>query len=130
MSPFDVHSHSPEDGRFVLLVDGVVSVADRRELLASLDDVPNGWRRCALAFLEAQTAEAGSGDTDNMDDAPPSSSSSSSSAAASDEVAEHRQVLRTVCDRCDEAAPSRGDIWKEAKRQYFFAFILLLLQPL
>ncbi|MEX2114553.1 MAG: hypothetical protein WD845_15265 [Pirellulales bacterium] len=37
------------------LVDGELSQADRRTLLASLDDEPGGWRRCALAFLEAQS---------------------------------------------------------------------------
>ena len=37
------------------LVDGELSPAERRELLASLDGRPDGWRRCALAFLEAQT---------------------------------------------------------------------------
>ena len=55
MSPFDDHAHTPEDGRFDLLVDGELSEADRRDFLSSLDDVPNGWRRCALAFLEAQS---------------------------------------------------------------------------
>jgi hypothetical protein len=37
------------------LVDGELSGDQRRSLLTSLDDIPNGWRRCALAFLEAQT---------------------------------------------------------------------------
>jgi hypothetical protein len=36
------------------LVDGELSPAEYRSLLASLDDQPDGWRRCALAFLEAQ----------------------------------------------------------------------------
>jgi hypothetical protein len=40
---------------FDRLVDGEISSADRRRLLASLDDRPGGWRRCALAFLEAQS---------------------------------------------------------------------------
>jgi len=45
-----------DDGRrFDLLVDGQLSEARRRELLSGLDDEPGGWRRCALAFLEAQT---------------------------------------------------------------------------
>ncbi len=44
------------DDRRVLdrLVDGELGVDERRELLAALDDEPGGWRRCALAFLEAQ----------------------------------------------------------------------------
>jgi hypothetical protein len=36
------------------LADGEMSGARRRELLKSLDHVPQGWRRCALAFLESQ----------------------------------------------------------------------------
>lgn len=36
------------------LVDGELSEDQRRELLARLDQQPDGWRRCALAFLEAQ----------------------------------------------------------------------------
>jgi hypothetical protein len=37
------------------LVDGELGQAERRELLATLDDEPGGWRSCALAFLEAQS---------------------------------------------------------------------------
>lgn len=37
-----------------LLVDNELSLAERRELLGRLDEQPDGWRRCALAFLEAQ----------------------------------------------------------------------------
>jgi DNA-binding transcriptional ArsR family regulator len=37
------------------LVDGELSAANRRELLSALDDEPGAWRRCALAFLEAQS---------------------------------------------------------------------------
>lgn len=43
-----------DDARFDRLVDGELSAAEYRQLLASLDDEPGGWRRCALAFLEAQ----------------------------------------------------------------------------
>ncbi len=39
---------------FDLLVDGELDEPERRELLASLDDTEDGWRRCALAFLENQ----------------------------------------------------------------------------
>jgi hypothetical protein len=46
--------HAEED-RFDRLVDGELSETDRRSLLSSLDARPDGWRRCALAFLEAQT---------------------------------------------------------------------------
>lgn len=36
------------------LVDGELTSDEERELLAQLDQIPNGWRRCALAFLEAR----------------------------------------------------------------------------
>jgi hypothetical protein len=45
---------SNDDVLFDRLVDGELSSAERRRLLASLDESPDGWRRCALAFLEAQ----------------------------------------------------------------------------
>ncbi len=48
MKPID------EEFRFDKLVDGELSETERRELLSGLDDAPGGWRRCALAFLEAQ----------------------------------------------------------------------------
>ncbi len=37
------------------LVDGELSEPQRRELLSGLDKEPEGWRRCALAFLAAQS---------------------------------------------------------------------------
>jgi hypothetical protein len=40
--------------QFDRLVDGEMNEEERRELLAGLDTEPSGWRRCALAFLEAQ----------------------------------------------------------------------------
>jgi hypothetical protein len=36
------------------LVDGELNETDRRVLLLQLEHEPEGWRRCALAFLEAQ----------------------------------------------------------------------------
>jgi len=60
MIPIDDHLPSSDDSPVVddaildLLVDGELSPAERRTLLARLDRVPDGWRRCALAFLEAQ----------------------------------------------------------------------------
>jgi hypothetical protein len=44
-----------DDILFDRLVDGELSGAERRALLESLDARPQAWRRCALAFLEAQT---------------------------------------------------------------------------
>jgi hypothetical protein len=47
-------SNLNDDLLFDRLVDGELSSAERRQLLASLDDRPDGWRRCALRFLESQ----------------------------------------------------------------------------
>jgi hypothetical protein len=43
-----------DDIQFDRLVDGELSATERRALLESLDTRPEGWRKCALAFLEAQ----------------------------------------------------------------------------
>jgi hypothetical protein len=40
------------------LVDGELSEVDRRSMLLKLEHEPEGWRRCALAFLEAQCWKA------------------------------------------------------------------------
>lgn len=39
---------------FDLLADGELDEERRRQLLKQLDHVPDGWRRCALAFLQHQ----------------------------------------------------------------------------
>ena len=36
------------------LVDGELAQGERRELLRQLEAAPDGWRQCAIAFLEAQ----------------------------------------------------------------------------
>lgn len=43
-----------DDSRFDKLVDGALPAAEYKVLLAALEDEPGGWRRCAMAFLEAQ----------------------------------------------------------------------------
>ena len=43
------------DDQLDRLVDGELSEPQRRELLSGLDREPEGWRRCALAFLEGQS---------------------------------------------------------------------------
>lgn len=43
-----------DDRRWDRLVDGSLSEREYRAMLAALDEQPDGWRRCALAFLEAQ----------------------------------------------------------------------------
>ena len=54
MKAIDDNSSGDDDRRLDLLVDGELSELQRRELLEALDQEPGGWRRCALAFLEAQ----------------------------------------------------------------------------
>jgi hypothetical protein len=41
-------------GQLDRLVDGELTTDEYRELLRTLDAQPDGWRRCALAFLESQ----------------------------------------------------------------------------
>ena len=40
------------------LVDGELDEADRAAVLRALDGEPDGWKRCAMAFLEAQAWRA------------------------------------------------------------------------
>jgi len=54
MNPTDDNLPTLDNRQLDLLVDGELPDGQRRALLASLDDCPGGWRRCALAFLEAQ----------------------------------------------------------------------------
>lgn len=44
-----------DDAKLDMLVDGELSEAERRDVLSRLDAEPDGWRRCALAFLEGQS---------------------------------------------------------------------------
>ncbi|MHC4398101.1 MAG: hypothetical protein ACYTG0_00300 [Planctomycetota bacterium] len=55
MRPIDDPLPQADVERFDLLADGELSEPERRDLLQSLDDTPDGWRRCALAFLESQS---------------------------------------------------------------------------
>lgn len=47
-----------DDRQLDRLVDGELSSRERSELIASLDRCDQGWRRCALTFLEAQSWSA------------------------------------------------------------------------
>lgn len=54
--PLDDLGHAPLDDRWIdQLVDGELTQEDRTRVLQALANRPEGWRRCALAFLEAQT---------------------------------------------------------------------------
>ncbi|MCC6125509.1 MAG: hypothetical protein IT426_11140 [Pirellulales bacterium] len=54
MNPIQKNLTHAEGDQFDRLADGELSESERRALLTSLDAEPEGWRRCALAFLEAQ----------------------------------------------------------------------------
>ncbi|MDY0167222.1 MAG: hypothetical protein RBS80_11810 [Thermoguttaceae bacterium] len=54
MNAPETNSGQVDDQRFDRLVDDELPAAERREFLTSLDSQPDGWRRCALAFLQAQ----------------------------------------------------------------------------
>jgi hypothetical protein len=43
-----------DDASLDRLVDGELDSDQRRQLLESLESQPDGWRRCAMAFLESQ----------------------------------------------------------------------------
>lgn len=53
------------------LVDGELTDDERRSLLLALDREPDGWKRCALAFLEAQAWRAACTAGDVAEPAPP-----------------------------------------------------------
>jgi hypothetical protein len=57
-----------DDTQFDRLVDDELNERERRELLGQLDDEPGGWRRCALAFLEAQCWRQALGEMPNLRD--------------------------------------------------------------
>jgi len=46
--------NSDDDQLIDRLVDGELPETERRELLLRFENQPDGWRRCALSFLEAQ----------------------------------------------------------------------------
>jgi hypothetical protein len=54
MNPSEHRNEWDQDQLVDMLVDGELSEPRRRELLRGLEHAPDGWRRCALAFLEAQ----------------------------------------------------------------------------
>lgn len=49
------NSNTDKQALLDLLVDGELDEVQRRELLAWCEREPDAWRRCALAFLEAQS---------------------------------------------------------------------------
>jgi hypothetical protein len=53
--PNDSLSPDNQDRLFDRLVDDELTDTERKELLSGLDSREGGWRRCAIAFLEAQS---------------------------------------------------------------------------
>ena len=49
------HEHFFDPQILDRLVDGELADGERREVLQTLERQPDGWRQCALAFLEAQS---------------------------------------------------------------------------
>jgi len=49
------HEHFFDPQILDRLVDGELAETERREVLRTLERQPDGWRQCALAFLEAQS---------------------------------------------------------------------------
>jgi hypothetical protein len=49
------HEHFFDPQILDRLVDGELGESERREVLQTLERQPDGWRQCALAFLEAQS---------------------------------------------------------------------------
>jgi hypothetical protein len=64
-------NHPLDDRRFDRLVDDELNERERRDLLRRLDDEPNGWRQCALAFLEAQCWKQALGSQPTVETAAP-----------------------------------------------------------
>lgn len=54
MKAYEPNRTPSEEELLDRLVDDELDDAQRRELLTALEQKPDGWRRCALAFLEAQ----------------------------------------------------------------------------
>ena len=54
MNPPNTVSNTPDWDELERLVDGRLSRDEYRELLLRIDNHPDGWRKCAMAFLEEQ----------------------------------------------------------------------------
>jgi hypothetical protein len=51
---FETLSEAEQQRLLDRLVDGEIAHDEQRQLILSLEAQPDGWRRCAMAFLEAQ----------------------------------------------------------------------------
>lgn len=71
-----------DEQRLDRLVDGELSEAERRELLQACEHQPDGWRRCALAFLEAQEWRGALGSLARPEVPPPAATETRAQSAA------------------------------------------------
>lgn len=101
-----------DDGaRLDRLVDGELSPCEYKALVASLDDEPGGWRRCALAFLEAQALGSELG-----------------AVRRSGELPEQAAAPATVVAR-QPASPARWKLLLAMSASFLVAFILGVTLP-
>lgn len=84
-------SLEPEELQHLLdrLVDGELAPPEQQALLRHLDQIEGGWRRCALAFVEAQVWKQELGDwaTEEPSPAPTAATSRASGTPANDTAA-------------------------------------------
>lgn len=81
------------------LVDGELPETQRRELLTSLDRQPDGWRRCALAFLEAQSWGDAVGELTRRPEKPVEATSAAAPAAVQAVAAQRPAATRPAAQR-------------------------------
>ena len=87
------------------LVDGQLDEASRRQLLERLDREPEGWRRCALAFLEDQCwREALAPSLDSKPDEPLAS------------VDRHTDAVSAGAQTSDAALPGGRRWWRQPRQ--------------
>jgi hypothetical protein len=110
----DESIHNGEDVLIDRLVDGELSADQRRELLASLESQPGGWRRCALAFVEAQVMRQ-----ELRRFVCSSDSHKDQSAAHTVQVSASE---KTLAPRTEHAPRRRAGIWLAAAASLLIAF--------
>lgn len=107
------------------LVDGELSSDERRALLRRLEEEPEGWRRCALAFLEAQALRESLGSLASELRSPRAAGRAAAMAAAPSEAAPIEIASRP--QRLAAASPRRFDMlgmFLAAAASFLIAFFL------
>jgi hypothetical protein len=117
MREFQSDDLQPDDARlFDRLVDGALAADERRQLLESLDGRPDGWRRCALAFLEAQAWRADFGEMTAGGEVPRRAEPAAAPAASAAPLADGNAGFRR--------SPSYAGRWLAVAAALFVAFVL------